>query len=220
MSYSGTGNASQTLQIVSGRPKWQDVAAGGGIGVTVAGLPVQADFETMVAAITAGNSILNVIGDTTEPSDVLVTTSGLTVRMFNDAEIDLGANSFLWSTSGNMAMRGQGSLRYAIAGGTNTIFDLQSNVGRVVVDGLELKNESTGGGFVTISNGTDGRFDKCVWTGDVRLAGERNMISAADITTTLVIESGSIDNQISDIQLNGTLTDDGSGTLIADVNIY
>jgi len=219
MSYPGIGNASQTLQITSGRAKWQDVTDGG-IGVTVAGLPVVADFETMVAAITAGNSILNIIGDTTEPSDVLVTTSGLTVRMFNDAEIDLQTNSVLWSAPGNMAMRGQGSLRYAIAGGTNTIFDLQSNVGIVTVDGLEIKNESTGGGLVTITNGTDGRFDKCIWTGDVRIAGERNLISAGDMTTTLVIESGSINTHISDTQIDGGFTDSGSGTLMADINLY
>jgi len=225
MSYIGTGNESQTLQVTSGRARWQDVIAvagggGGGIGVTVAALPVSADFETMVSAISSGNTILNVIGNTTETSDVLVTASGLTVRIFNDAEIDLQTNSFLWSSQSNLAMRGQGSLRYAIVGGTNTIFDLQSNIGIVTVDGLEIKNESTGGGLITITNGTDGRFDKCIWTGDVRIAGERNIISAGDMTTTLTIESGSINNQISDVQIDGGFTDLGSGTLISDVNIY
>jgi hypothetical protein len=222
MSYPGTGSVSQTLQITSGRAKWQDVVAGGvgGIGVTVAGLPVSADFETMAAAISGNNTILNVIGDTTEPLDVLVTASGLTVRIFNDAEINLQTNSFLWSAPGNVAIRGQGSLRYAIAGGSNTVFDLQSNAGILTVDGLELKNESTGGGLVTITNGTDGRFDKCVWTGDVRIAGERNIISACNMTTTLIIESGSINTHISDTQIDGGFTDFGSGTLMGDINLY
>lgn len=224
MAYTGKGQDAQFLGIESGLIKWLQViqAAGGGLGVTVAALPrFQANFPTINAAISAGNSIINVIGDCEEQFNVSVPSSGLTLKIFADAQVDMTNNSFLWSSSAGLYLNGNGSMRHAASGIEVTLFDFSGNTGKLTVDGIEIVNDTaTGSGVLT--NGTRGHFSKCVFlgAGTVHLGGQRNTISSSDITGSIVIQSGSTNNHVSDCQLNVGFTDLGSGTILADINIY
>ena len=215
MAYPGRGNDGDFLGIESGVLRWlQIAAAAGGIGVTVAALPVVADFETLSAAAVS-NTVLNVIGDVIEIADVPVGSSGLTVRMFNSPFIAMGPNSFLWSANGELAIRGPAIIDY----GSDPLFDANGNVGRAIVDGLEINTNLAATGVLT--NGTSGRFTGCVYSSGLRLDGIRNTVTGADILLGIVVDAGAENNMISNCQLSpNNIVDAGSGTILSDIRIY
>jgi len=219
MSYVGVGTDTQTLQLTSGRPKWQTVAAGGGggFGVTVA-QNIPADFVSIGAAISGSNTIMTIIGDTTEEVNIDVGSSGLNIIFANSSEVNLNDNSFLWSDNGRLDIGGNGIIRYATAT-AGTIFDVNGTIGLANVGGVEIKNESAG--TATLASGTDSTFDNCIFNGEARLNGIRNKISTSDFLTSLTIESSAQNVHISSCSVSGSApTDAGSGTILSDIRIY
>lgn len=213
MAYVGKGADELFLGIESGVAKWlqAQAAAGGGIGVTVAGPPVVADFETLNDAIADSNTVLNVIGDVVEPSNVAVGASGLTIRMFNSPTLDMGANSFVWSTDDSLSIRGNAIINYS----ASPLFDANGNQGRVIVDGAEINNTLVATGVLT--NGTRGRFTGCVFGGGLRLDGIKNTVTGADIASGIALDAGGENNIVSSCQLDGSIFDAASGTILADI---
>lgn len=217
MSYTGVGNTDEVLKMVSGRPKWGEAAGGGGgFGVTVAeNLP--ADFTSIGAAIAAGNRVFTVIGDTTESADIDVAESGLYIVLVNSAQLDMADNSFVWSDNGDLDIAGNGSVRYAYAS-AEFLLDVNGNSGGATVNGINLRNE--GAGAATITNGTNHKFDNCIFVGDVYVSGVLNTISAATMTADLTIQTGASGIHVANTQINDSWTDNGTDSVLSDIRIY
>jgi hypothetical protein len=221
MSYVGVGSQDQVLTLDAGTQKWQDpaVAVGGTgvLGVTVAEF-IPADFPSIVAALAANNTILNVIGDVNEVATINVPSSGLSITIFNASDVNLGTQNFVWTDNSNLDIRGNGFVSYGYASPTE-IFDHSGfNLGRVTVDGITLNNNSSAP--ATLTDGVDGRFSNCVFTGGVLLDGTRNQIDSSDITGDLEIAATSVNGKISSCQVDGSLTDNGTATVISDTDNY
>ena len=216
MSFHGKGNDGEALSMVSGEIKWavSTGGGGGGVGVTVAGLPVSADFETVTAALAANETILNVIGDTTEPSDPQVGASGASIVMFNSSDVSMGVNNFEWTQGSNLEIRGNGKITFAHTVNT-TLFDFNGEAGRLTVNGIELDNQSSA--ITTLTNGIRGRFDNCFIVGDAVFNGTRNSISDCEISLNVIVASGALDTMVSNCNYGGGLVDNGSGTIFADL---
>lgn len=212
MGHLGKGNPGDVLHQVGLR----DIVIGLRIlkTVTVAALPVLADFETLSAAA-VDNTVLNVIGDVNEVADVPIDASGLTIVMFNSPTIDMGANSFLWSSDGDLAIRGAAVINY----GSSPLFDANGNTGRAIVDGAGLNTSLAATGILT--NGQQGRFTGCIFGSGLRLDGIRNTVMGADILLGIVVDAGAENNMISNCQLSpNDIVDAGSGTILSDIRIY
>jgi hypothetical protein len=182
--------------------------------VTVAALPVVADFETLSAAA-VNNTVLDVIGDVNEVANVPIGASGLTVRMFNNPTIDMAGNSFLWSANGSLALRGPASIDFT----SSPLFDANGNSGRAIVDGMEITTGLAATGILT--DGERGRFTGCVFTSGLRLDGIRNTVVGADIGFGIVVDASAENNIISSCQLDADeIVDAGSGTILSDIRIY
>lgn len=219
MSYVGEGGQGQVLTFDAGTTKWMDSNPGGSgvIGVTVAEF-VPADFTTISAAIAASNRIINVIGDTTEGSTISVPNSGLSITMFNAADVDLGTNNFVWTDNSNVDIGGNGSITFGYSSATELFDHAGFNLSRVTVDGITLNNNSTD--TATLSDGVDGRFSNLVINGDAVLDGTRNQINDTDINGNLIVSATASNAKVSDCQVNGTITDNGTNTVISDTDNY
>ncbi len=219
MSYPGVGTETQTLQITSGRPQYQDVvaaAAGGGFGVTVAA-SIPADFTTIVEAISSGNTVMTIIGDTVESFDIDVGVSGLNIVMANTALLDMATNRFLWSDNGDVRIEGNGSIIYSYIA-EDILFDAAGNAGAPVIDGVRLNNNSSSSGIMT--NATNASFVNCVVSGDFVLDGIRCSVIGCDLTADLILPYTSENNLVSSCQLMGDFTDNGSGNILSDIRNY
>lgn len=218
MSYIGVGSESDTLQITTGRPQWQVVAAaaGGGFGVTVAA-NIPADFTSIVEALASGNTVMTIIGDTVESSNIDVGTSGLNIVMANSVLLDMTTSKFLWSADGDVRIEGNGSIIYSYLT-DNILFDAAGNAGAPVVDGVRLNNNSSASGILT--NATNASFSNCVVSGDLVLDGIRCSVIGCDLTANLILPYTSENNEVSSCQLNGIFTDNGSGNILSDIRIY
>ncbi len=182
--------------------------------VTVAALPVVADFETLSAAA-VNNTILDVIGDVIEVADVPIDASGLTIRMFNSPVIEMSGNSFLWSADGDLAIRGPAVINFD----STPLLDANGNVGRAILDGVELNTGLAATGVLT--NGERGRFTGCIFGSGLRLDGIRNTVMGADVLLGIIIDAGGENNIVSNSQLSpNNIVDAGSGTILSDIRIY
>ncbi len=217
MAYTGKGINSQFLGIESGILKFLLVQAGGGLGVTVAALPVVADFETLSAAITANNSELNIIGDVAEVANVIVPESGLMVRIIRSAKVNMGANKFVWANDGDVYLRG-GTLRHNFSI-NETFFDLNANNGKLYVENIRIENSGTG--TVALMNSFNGEFNGVDFEGDTIVAGERNRLIGCDFTDLTIASSG-LNNTISSshIPVANPIVDNGSGTILSAIRVY
>lgn len=216
MSYTGVGAEDQVLQIVSGKAQWGESQGGGGFGVTVAE-NIPADFTSVAAAITAGNRVFTVIGDTTESSDLDVAESGLYIVIVNSAQLDMADNSFVWSSSGSLDIAGNGSVRYDYST-QDFLLDSNGNDGSATVNGINIRIDGTFPGSIT--NGTNHKFDNCIFIGDVYVSGVMNTISAATMTANLVIQTGASGIHVANTQINDTWTDNGTDSVLSDIRIY
>jgi hypothetical protein len=218
MAYLGKGNDTDVITMVSGLIKWavSTGSGGGGLGVTV-GSGVSADYETVVAALASSETILSVIGDTTEPSNPQVSASGASISIFNNAEVDMGTNSFEWTQGANLNLTGNGRIKFAHSVDT-TLFDFNGNAGKLAVNGIELRNESTA--ITTLTNGIAGRFDKCTVIGEAVLDGTRNAMADCDVSQNITAASGAVNTMFSNTHYGGSIVDNGSGTILADLLSY
>lgn len=218
MAYSGKGNNGDVLTIVSGHVEWATpTAVGGGLGVTVAALPVVADFETLSAAVSGNNTELNVIGDVVEVANILVPNSGLMVRVIRSAKVNMRTNKFIWDADGDLYMRG-GILRHNFSS-DNTFFDLNGNNGKLYVENMEIQN--SGSATVALMNSLNGEFNGCIFDGPAIVAGERNRLIGCDFINLTIASSG-INNTISSSHIPSAnpIADNGSGTILNAIRQY
>ena len=206
----------------AGVPRWKNNAGqiflainsgNAGLGVTVAGL-ITADYTSVNAALTAGNTILNVIGDTVEGASPTINASGITIRLFNDSQINMNTNRFLWTQTANLSIRGDGTIRYAYAADT-TLFDFDGNLGKVNANGLNLLNASSASGILT--DGSQCKFSDCTLTGHLILLGTRNAFRNSEVSQDIIIPYAAINNMVSNTHYGGGLVDNGSGTVLSDL---
>ena len=217
MTYSGKGANGDQLQIVTGNATWQPPTGGGGGVVTVAGA-ITADYATIVAAIAAGETIFNVIGDTTEPSNILVGSSGLNITLANSSTIDMGSNSVVWGSDSSVDMRGNGGISFNYST-SDVLFNVSSNLdAKLTVDGLLVTNSSTA--TAGLCNGKDMTFQACIFVGDAILDGVRNTIVVSDFRSNLLLLSNASGCQVSSCQIDGIIVDSGVATLLSDISTY
>lgn len=218
MSHPGVGAVDRFLQTDSISTLWSEVAAGGGgIGVTVASGSAVADYESINNAVASGNTIINVIGDTIETADIDVGSSGLNIRVFNSAIIDMLDNKFLWSDGDNLQLVGNGKIVFLYTS-DDTLFDVDGGTGSPKVNNMDFDNNSAASGY--IMNSTGGRISDAIIGGDLLINGTRNIITSCDIGGNLALATSSDNNIVSSCQLDGLQWDLGSGNMLATINIY
>lgn len=215
MSYPGIGNPQDVLTVVGNNLKFQ-VPVSGLLGVTVAG-SIPAQFTTVGAAAAAGNNIINVIGSTSEPSDISVDASGLNIKLYNSAEVDMNNNSFVWASNGDLALDGNGRISFNYS--TNdTLFNVGAFSGKANVEGVRIANISSASGALV--DGIESRFSDIVFEGDVILEGTRNKIVGCNVQGNFFAQLGSLLCKAAACQFDGTIVDFGSGTVISDTDSY
>lgn len=212
MAYIGKGSQSQVLTVNAGLAEWQDST--GGIGVTVAqDGSIGADFSSLVAAVAAGNRIITVIGDVVESADVGVLASGLNIRVTRGSDINMAANSFVFSDDSNLEVFGNGAIIFT-AGATHVLFESAGNIGRTTVDGMTFNNGNTN---TTLADGSGCVFSNCKFTGETKMDGEGNKIAASTLHNDLIVSTGSINFSIDGSTVYGSVVDSGVGTVMSNI---
>lgn len=128
---------------------------GAGIGVTVGGsgsVSVQSpDFSTVREAISAGHRIINVVSDTLETANVsLTSTTGITITLYNGAEINLQSFYMTLSSCNKLLIAGNGILRSTTT--SSGVLELFGSEGRV--EGIEIKSDGANAWGLLIGNGS------------------------------------------------------------------
>ncbi len=224
MAYKGLGPDLSVLSTTSGLVIWSTTAGGGGggLGVTVADAAISpADFVDIGDALDAGETIIHVIGTCREGSQVSLQSSGVSITLYNGAQINLGDEfgKFSWNQDCNLSINGNGSIRWGNTA-DSIMFEFNSSNGRLNIDGIEFINEVVPSFSGIITNGAGGRFTDCTFTGDVFINGSGNILNSCSMSSNLTVVSGAINNIISDTSVRGIFVDQGLGTIADNVPVF
>lgn len=138
--------------------RWAPAAGGGGIGVNVG---AGQTYATITAALAAGaGNVLNVLGDTTEPGDITVPTSGLMLRFFGPHNVDMGAYCFNFVTGSPSTVKIDGTqdakITYAHAQARPLFGSADGSTHKLVVNNFTFDNNSTVDSTAVINGATSG----------------------------------------------------------------
>lgn len=184
----------------------------GGFFVTVANQSgVVADYASISGAIASPFNAIYIIGDTVEPGQVQIPSSGLSIKFLNDASLNMGSSNFLWQDNAGVYIEGNGEIVSTAA----TLFDANGNSGRIDVKGITI---TTSSGTV-LTDGTDGRFSDVILSSGMTISGTRNMIVSSKMQS-LEIGAGSTNAIVSDSFVDEPIVDNGTGTILADIKEY
>jgi len=105
-----------------------------------------ADFTTVSAAFTAGNSRVLVIDDTNETSDITIPATGGWIHILGGTTLDINDNQFQWGGVTTLTVEGNGILQTSPSVANTTIFNTTFSNTQVYLNGITIDNNATASG--------------------------------------------------------------------------
>lgn len=141
------GGQGEILTWANGSPLFSaPVAITGILGIPngVAVGPNQ-QYTTLATAINDGHLTIHIVGDTTETTTPILSSSDRRIVFHGGSIVDMGSQTFSWNFDSDLHLDGHGEIRYAYSG-AGTLFNSGGTANRrLIVDGVTVRNQSTVG---------------------------------------------------------------------------
>jgi hypothetical protein len=203
MAYTGRGTANEVLKATGPETAFGPIST----GVTVAsGSALSPNYNTVKAAIDAGETAMSVIGYTVETADISAAVASI-VQIEDGAQWNL--DSFTYSGT-ILDVRGNGSINYV-----QPTFDKAAFEATVNIDGLQISNLSSQ--FAPLTDGNNSRISNCAVIGDCVLSGSGVLLNSSSSTGSLIVMDGASGVNIQHMNVGGLAIDSGTATVMSNI---